>query len=271
MRRINDRELAQLPGQALTYSCVDDFAKSNRYDDLGDKQVSCQKLMDYASKALEDHSLERKLDLKIGMLVILVLNWDLDSGLANGSQGTIIGFEKHDEKKFPEVPHKWDHSSHKNGLIRKFLGQTAVQQWPIVHFHNGCTRTIYPRCMVNELGDDKPYSLLSRTQIPLTAAWAMTVHKAQGMTLSRVIVDLRHTFEPGQDYVALSRAETLRGLKVEGLPETNPGPDRQVIQFLEENHLIPANDQVESDNETDDEVKKDDLQYNKHQHSRCTL
>lgn len=239
VRRINDRELAQLPGQALTYSSVDDFAWSEGYDNFGEKQDRCQKLMDYASKALEDHSLEQKLVLKKGMLVILVLNWDLDSGLANGSQGTIIGFEKHNEKMFPEVPHKWDYSRHKNGLIRTFVERTAVQEWPIVHFHNGWTRTIYPRCMVNELGDDEPYSLLSRTQIPLTAAWAMTVHRVQGMTLSRVIVDLKHTFEPGQDYVALSRAETLRGLKVEGLPRNDTGPNKQVIEFLEEKSLMP--------------------------------
>lgn len=256
VRRINDRELAQLPGQALTYSCVDDFAWSKRYDNLGDKQVRCQKLMDYALKALEDHSLEQKLVLKKGMLVILVINWDLDSGLANGSQGTIMGFEKQNEKIFPEVPHRWDYSSHKNWLIRTFVKRTAVQEWPIVHFQNGRTRTIYPRCMVNELGDDEPYNLLSRTQIPLTAAWAMTVHKAQGMTFSRVIVDLKHTFEPGQDYVALSRAETLRGLKVEGLPRNNIGPNKEVIDFLEENNLMPDFYEDEGNSTASEHVEK---------------
>ena len=60
--------------------------------------------------------------------------------------------------------------------------------------------------MMNELGDDGPYSLLSRTQVPLVAAWAMTIHKSQEMTLSRVIVDLSRTLQKAQDYVALSRA-----------------------------------------------------------------
>ena len=187
---------------------------------------------------------------------MLVLNWDLESSLANGSQGTIVGFEKHDPDRFPVLLRKSEYSSRRNGLVRVFVKRTKVQEWPIVHFLNGCTRTIYPRCMIHEIGDEKPYSLLSRTQIPLTAAWAMTVHKAQGMTLSRVIVDLRHTFEPGQDYVALSRAESLKGLKVEGLPKENKGPNKQVIDFLKEKGLMPAFDWVKSDNETGEKVEE---------------
>ena len=75
--------------------------------------------------------------------------------------------------------------------------------------------------MMSELGDVKPYSLISRTQIPLLAAWAMTIHKSQRMTLSRVIVDLSNTFEKAQAYVALSRARGLEGLEVKGFEERN--------------------------------------------------
>ncbi|EHK16881.1 uncharacterized protein TRIVIDRAFT_139619, partial [Trichoderma virens Gv29-8] len=66
------------------------------------------------------------------------------------------------------------------------------------------------------IGDKEPYSLLHRTQIPLLPGWAMSVHRSQGMTLDRVIVDLSHAFEEGQVYVALSRATSLHGLKVVG-------------------------------------------------------
>ena len=242
VKTVNDSELAQLPGPALTYLCIDNFTWNREHDALEDKRRRCPKPMSHALEALEEHSFEPKLVLKKGMLVILLANWDLDSSLANGSQGTIVGFEKNDPKLFPEVPREWDHSSYKNGLVKRFVQQTSVKEWPIVQFLSGSKRTIYPRCMVNELGDDEPYSLLSRTQIPLMAAWAMTVHKSQGMTLSRVIVDLRHSFEPGQDYVALSRAKTVEGLTVEGLPNKEMAPDKQVIEFLEENDLMPAID-----------------------------
>lgn len=253
---INDKELGQLPGRALKYLCVDDFYWNRKDDNPEDKKRRCPKPMSHALEALEEHTFESRLELKEGMLVILLVNWDFDSSLANGSQGTIIGFEKHDPKLFREVPRDWDYSSRKNGLVRQFVKATAVQEWPIVRFHNGRTRTIYPQCMMNELGDNEPHSLLSRTQIPLMAAWAMTVHRAQGMTLSRVIVDLRHSWEPGQEYVALSRAETLEGLKVEGLPEKETGPDEQVIEFLTEKKLMPAMQWDECNDAKSEQVKK---------------
>ena len=256
VKTINDGELAQLPGRPFTYSCIDDFYWNRVHDTLRDKGDRCPEPMSHALVALEEHFLEPKLVLKAGMLVILLVNWDLDSSLANGSQGTIVGFEKHDPKLFPEVPRDWEYSSRKNGLVKAFVKRTAAQEWPIVQFFNGRRRTIYPRCMMNELGDDAPYSLLSRTQIPLMAAWAMTIHRAQGMTLSRVIVDLSHSFEPGQVYVALSRAETLEGLEVEGLPMIDTGPNKQVIQFLKEENLMPAIDWDEC-NDAKSEQEKD--------------
>lgn len=242
VKTINDEELAKLPGRALTYKSLDDFDQTPKHYYLRGKGDRCPEPMNHALKALEEHCLEPTLVLKQGMLVILLVNWDLDSSLANGSQGTIVDFEKHNPSKLRRVPPDWDNSSNRNKLIDDFVKGTDVQEWPIVQFHNGTTRTIYPSCMMNELGDDEPYSLLSRTQIPLMAAWAMTVHRAQGMTLSRVIVDLKHSFEPGQAYVALSRAETLQGLKVVGLPKNDRGPNEQVIDFMEANNLMPAID-----------------------------
>ena len=247
VKATNDMELAKLPVRTLTYLCVDDFFWNKDHENLGDRKTRCLSPMSHALEALEDHCLEPKLELKEGMPVILLVNWDLESSLANGSQGTIVGFEKHDPKLFPEVPRDWEYWARKNGLARVFVDRTVAKEWPVVQFLNGRKRTIYPRCMMYELGDDEPYSLLSRTQIPLAAGWAMTVHKAQGMTLSRVTVDLSHSFESGQEYVALSRAETLRGLKVDGLPRQRRSPNKRVIEFLEENGVMPTFDRDVSD------------------------
>ena len=69
------------------------------------------------------------------------------------------------------------------------------------------------------------------TQYPLRLAWAITVHKSQGMSLDAVEVDLSRAFAPGMGYVALSRVRTLEGLTILGINEAALHVHSEVLEF----------------------------------------
>ena len=122
--------------------------------------------------------------LKTGAAVMALRN-DADHQYVNGSIGTVRGFA-------PES---------KGG-------------WPIVEFENGNIVTMKQASW--EMMDGETV-LASVKQVPLRCAWAITIHKSQGMTLGRAVMDLRRTFAPGKGYVALSRVENLAGLFLGGV------------------------------------------------------
>ncbi|KAF4417841.1 ATP-dependent DNA helicase PIF1 [Colletotrichum fructicola] len=176
---------------------------------------------------LDEHRYPRELQLKVDTPVILLANVDLDSGLCYGRQGVVVGFVPSDTIQEPRPPspqnYQDDYDGYRAATERhKRIVDYLKSAWsnkdmfPKVRFANGEKKVIGPDCAVIGYGDQSPYSYLSRTQIPLTQGWAMTIHKSQSLSLDRVVVDLSRMFEHGQAYVALSRARSLLGLKVVG-------------------------------------------------------
>jgi hypothetical protein len=122
----------------------------------------------------------RTLRLKEGARVIFTLNRP-DDGFVNGQTGTVTGF--------------------RGGtvIVESEGSAVAVEPW---------TWRV----------DPKDRNSASFTQFPLRLAYAMTIHKAQGLSLDAAFIDIRAAREPGQAYVAVSRVRSLAGLHLKDWP-----------------------------------------------------
>lgn len=125
------------------------------------------------------------LSLKIGARVMFTKNDTTLRRYVNGTLGTVAGFS----------------GGTGDPIVKTNAGKTIVaepDEWRI---------------------EDGMRTLARITQVPLRLAWALTVHKSQGMSLDAAHMDLSDTFEYGQGYVALSRLRGFSGLSLAGLNE----------------------------------------------------
>ena len=76
----------------------------------------------------------------------------------------------------------------------------------------------------------------SFTQFPLRLAWAITIHKSQGLTFDKAVIDAGQAFAPGQVYVALSRCTSLKGMVLKSkITPSSLHSDKRIIRFSESN------------------------------------
>lgn len=165
-------------------------------------------------KMLANFMAPKNLVLRVGAQVMLIKN--MDDMLVNGSMGKILRFV--DPALYGTDYDDVDGNGNagKAKSERKQTATTKDMFMPVVEF-SVPNRGRREALIVTETWKVELPSgevQVSRTQLPLILAWAMSIHKSQGQTLERVKVDLGRVFEKGQAYVALSRATSLDGLQV---------------------------------------------------------
>lgn len=113
-----------------------------------------------------------------------------------------------------------------NGTLGRVVRFDPDTGYPVIETSDGREITLAPASWGLE---ENGKVVAEITQIPLRLAWAITVHKSQGMSLDAAEIDLRNAFTYGQGYVALSRVRTLAGMKVAGLNANSLMVDPKII------------------------------------------
>ena len=141
-----------------------------------------------------------RLEIKIGAKVMLIKNLDVNSGLVNGSTGTIKGI---------------------------FNNEISVS------FENGLTHFIKKEEFKLEIDNCSVIAI----QYPLILAYGISIHKSQSLTLNNAILDLDRCFCVHQMYVALSRLTSLNGMYLRSFDEKKITVDSECLEWVRENSL----------------------------------
>jgi ATP-dependent DNA helicase PIF1 len=133
---------------------------------------------------------------------MLLINLNPLDGLVNGSRGVVTDFVR--------------------------VGSTLL---PTVLFNNGKKALIEPHDWTR-----KSHEGVVKVQLPLKLAWACTIHKSQGQTLDKVLVDCGSSiFEYGQIYVALSRVKDINSLYLTSFDHTKIMAHPKILEFYDSN------------------------------------
>ena len=165
-----------------------------QYQNLG---LFTEQEREYEIQYLTDNIMaEKEIKLRLGAVVMCIVNLNIegDKPIINGSQGVIVEF---------------------------------IDNYPIVEFTNGSREKIVPHVWQSERLPG-----IAIKQLPLIYAWAITIHKSQGLTLEYAVMDIgSNIFECGQTYVALSRVKSLEGLYLKSFDHKKIRINKKVQQF----------------------------------------
>lgn len=194
-------------------------------DDINSRELKRLKGKEFICEALVDGEfpdrnfpVEKTLRLKAGAQIMFVRNDSEGKKYFNGKIGVLLEIN-HDEEgeymkvEFPET---------------KEIIQVGKVKWQNIRYKfNETSNTIEEE----ELG--------SFTQFPVRLAWAVTIHKSQGLTFKQAVIDAGNAFAAGQVYVALSRCVSLEGIVLlSQIPRNVIMTDEAIVEFMNHQESI---------------------------------
>ena len=177
---LNKQVLENLPGKEIELHAIDTVDCPAYL-----RQKVSKKLIKCSDDSTLTAGLEKVIVIKIGCKIMLRRNMDIHNGLVNGAIGTIC-------------------------LVKYSIDQSNVVDSITIKFDDGKEHAIEK---VNSKFQVIEKAFVIRQQFPISSAYAITVHKSQGLTLRNVLVDIgNNIFACGQAYVAMSRVTSFSGL-----------------------------------------------------------
>jgi ATP-dependent DNA helicase PIF1 len=272
---LNEQRLGDLPGEPTVFGSTCGW----QLDPGVTMKPEIERLLRGHQETLEKHAPATPVvRLKVGAQVVLLANLDVEAGLVNGTRGVVRRFataaeeqaradaRRDKERKKKERTEKTDagegeiQSSDGSGADededgkgegkkeeiereRELAPTLALRQpgddggrYPVVAFACGVEMRIAPhKWSVAEQGVGE----VNYWQVPLLLAWAMTIHKCQGMTLDKAAISMAGIFDCGQAYVALSRMRSLEGLTLDRFDPTLICAHPKVIYFYRQGYRAP--------------------------------
>lgn len=188
----NGQKLAELQGRYHPFNSVDSSANAS----VTTTQLDGQ---------LKNCPAPKRLVIKEGARVMCLKN--ISENLVNGSIGTVTKVTPH---------YNEDNILHHVNVEVEFDGQLGGESFTHRFSTHVPGEEPEKQNLFTITGQDQK-KLCQRIQIPLKLAWAISIHKSQGMSLERLSIDFSRCFAEGQAYVALSRIKSLAGVYIRGL------------------------------------------------------